>query len=290
MQRDAARVLITGAGSGIGRALAVEAANRGMRVVIAGRRMDPLRETAGAMGNAKSVITVQADVTSAQDRTALLARIEEQFGALDYLVNNAGSVSVGRFQALGTEELMHLFTVNVAAPAMLSQAALPLLRAAPKGRIVNVGSMFGDIAFPRFAAYSASKFALRGLSDGLRRELAGDGIGVTYAAPRATRTPAADNFMALAKPMQMVLDPPGKVARQIWNAAEAGKSRVYPGLGERVAVIAQALIPSILDRHIAKLEMRVRDTGKGAPDILPAASIPGNAVAGETAPCDAESG
>ncbi|RVU33895.1 SDR family NAD(P)-dependent oxidoreductase [Hwanghaeella grinnelliae] len=282
MLHDTARVLITGAGSGIGRALAVEAANRGMRVVIAGRRMDPLRETAGAMGNAKSVITMQADVTSAQDRSALLARIQEQLGALDYLINNAGSVAVGRFDGLSEDEMMHLFTLNVTAPAMLSQAALPLLCAAPKGRIVNVGSMFGDIAFPRFAAYSASKFALRGLSDGLRRELAQDGIGVTYAAPRATRTPAADRFMALAKPMQMVFDPPGKVARRIWNAAEAGKSRVYPGLGERIATIAQALLPSILDRHIAKLEMRVRNPTEDGLETHPVGNVTGDTATGET--------
>jgi len=272
MQRDPQTVLITGAGSGIGRALAVEAARRGMRVAIAGRRKEPLRETAAAMGEAAAVMILQADVTAPEDRAAIVSRIQEEFGRLDYLVNNAGSVAVGRFQALNEEELMYLFTVNVAAPAMLSREALPLLRVAAKGRIVNVGSMFGDIAFPRFAAYSASKFALRGLSDGLRREFAPDGIGVTYAAPRATRTPAADSFMALAKPMQMVLDPPEKVARQIWKAAASGKARVYPGLGERLAVIAQALVPSLLDGHIAKLEQRVRAASTG-PDTTPREAV-----------------
>ncbi len=258
MPDDPQSVLITGAGSGIGRALAVEAARRGMRVAIAGRRKEPLRETAAAMGQAAAILILPADVTLPEDRAAMVARIVEEFGRLDFLVNNAGSLAVGRFQALSEEELTYLFTVNVAAPAMMTQAALPLLRAAAKGRIVNVGSMFGDIAFPRFAAYSASKFALRGLSDGLRRELAPDGIGVTYAAPRATRTPAADGFMALAKPMQMVLDPPERVARRIWKAAVAGKARVYPGLGERIAVMAQAIMPSVIDSHIAKLEKRVR--------------------------------
>jgi len=262
-------VLITGASSGIGRELAVEGARRGDCLVLVGR--DPVRlaeslalakqagkETYGE-GHETKAESVVADLTDPVQRKRLIDTIDDTYERLDILFNNAGKVSCGPLSIGLSTELETLFSINVATPAALTMLALPLLRRSDKPRIVNVGSMFGDIAFPRFAAYSATKFALRGLSDALRRELAADGIQVIYAAPRATQTPAASIFSDLIGPMGMKVDAPQRVATRIWKGVDSGRSRLFPGLGERMASIAQALIPGVLDRHLSQIERKIRD-------------------------------
>jgi len=133
----------------------------------------------------------------------------------------------------------------------LSREMLPLLRRAAPSRIVNVGSMFGDIAYPLLAPYSASKFALRGLSIALRRELKTFGIGVTYAAPRGTKTDAAQAFDPLIAPMQMRLDDPAKVAAHIWRAVARDADSAYARGIERLFVLVQRMLPKLVDRAIA---------------------------------------
>jgi len=126
-----------------------------------------------------------------------------------------------------------------------------MLRRSKHPRIVNVGSMFGDIAFPLFAVYSATKFGLRGLSDALRRELKAEKIGVTYAAPRAVRTPASNEFSALIEPFSMKLDAPEKVAHRIWRGALRGKRTIYPW-PERLFIYAQQFLPRAVDGGLEK--------------------------------------
>ena len=205
MRLDGKRALVTGAGSGIGRALAVELSRRGATVLLTGRRLAPLEETQALLARPGTVI--QADITDEADRQRLVSEVAA-LGPLDLLVNNAGMVISGPLALAGADERRRMVETNLLAPIELTLALLPLLRAAAPSRVVNVGSMFGDIAFPYFTAYSATKFGLRGWSDALRRELAGERIGVTYAAPRGTRTPAADGFASLVAAFEMRLDPP----------------------------------------------------------------------------------
>ncbi|MGD0635456.1 MAG: SDR family NAD(P)-dependent oxidoreductase [Beijerinckiaceae bacterium] len=252
MPRESKRALITGAGSGIGRALAVEAASRGIRVALTGRRQDPLDATARLIVGQVETLTIPADVTIGSDRRALVANIAARWGALDFLFNNAGVVEGGPVKASGDEALERVFATNVIAPIALARDFLPLMLRAKPARVVNIGSVFGDIPYPGFAAYSASKFALRGFSTALRREWAEAGIGVTYAAPRATRTEAAAAFSALIEATKMTLDPPELVARQIWDAVERGDQSVYPRGAERVFVLIQRLFPRLVDRALAK--------------------------------------
>jgi short-subunit dehydrogenase len=154
-----------------------------------------------------------------------------------------------------------MMATNVIAPLALTREMLPLLRRAMPSRVVNVGSMFGDIPYPLFAAYSASKFALRGLSIALRRELRGYGVGVTYAAPRATKTEAARVLDPLIEPMQMRMDNPAQVATQIWRAVIKDSDSVYATGPERLFVLVQRLLPRLIDRAIAAqmADRRVRD-------------------------------
>ncbi|MEP0708603.1 MAG: SDR family NAD(P)-dependent oxidoreductase [Parvibaculum sp.] len=251
MQRDAKVVLITGAGSGIGAALAKEAARSGAQLVLAGRRAEPLADVADALGAQRTPILVQADVTSAEGRRLVREACMQAGGRIDILFNNAGVVRTGPASGMDEAAIRAMIETNLVAPLLLTRDLLPMLRRSKSPRIVNIGSMFGDIAFPLFAVYSATKFGLRGLTDALRRELKPEGIGVTYAAPRAVRTPAAQEFDALVEPFAMKLDAPEKVARRIWRGALKGKRTIYPW-PERLFIHVQQFLPGAVDKGLGK--------------------------------------
>lgn len=244
MTQQKKTVLITGAGSGIGRALALEAGRRGYALILTGRRREPLAETAKMTTDGARCVV--ADVTTTTGRTAISNAIG---GTLDVLINNAGTLSVGHLGAQEDAAITAMVETNLLAPMLLTRDLLPALRVS-SGRVVNLGSVFGDIAYPFFAAYSATKFGLRGFSDALRRELSGTGVGVTYVAPRATRTAAESAFGPLVEPLDMQLDSPEKVARQTWDAIEAGKRDSYPKSRERLFVLVQRLFPSLIDTSV----------------------------------------
>ncbi len=256
MQLDGKKALITGAGSGIGRSLAIEAAKNGVRVALAGRRLPALEETLSKLAGSGH-FAFAADVTKPADRKALMAEIFAHWGALDLLVNNAGIVPVGPLGAITDEDLQAVLETNLLAPMALVREALPLLKEAQGARVVNIGSVFGDIPYPLFAAYSATKAGLRGFSIALRRELAPLGIGVTYAAPRATRTPAARGLQSLIEPFDMKFDAPEAVAKFVWNAVAREANAIYPAGPERMYVLMQRLFPRVVDKAIAKQFARV---------------------------------
>lgn len=261
MQLEGKRALITGAGSGIGRALAIEASRRGMTVAMCGRRAEALHATLALMTPGKAHLRLRGDVTDPAVRRGLRDYLWRHWGGLDVLVNNAGVVTVGPLAHSSDEELERVMATNVVAPLALTRDVLPLLRQSAPSRIVNIGSVFGDIAYPLVAAYSASKFALRGLSIALRRELKPYGIGVTYAAPRAAKTDASLAFDPLIEPMQMRVDDPAVVASRIWRAVARDLDSVYAKGPERLFVLVQRLAPKIVDRAIAAqmADPRIRD-------------------------------
>lgn len=238
-------VLVTGAGSGIGRALAKEAASKGFTLVLAGRTLATLKQTKLECSGA-DVRCVMADVTTPEGRAAIVAAVG---ASLDILINNAGTLSVGHISDMTDADLEQMTTTNLTAPMALTRDLLPALRRT-KGRIVNIGSVFGDIAYPFFAGYSATKFGLRGFSDAVRRELSGAGISVTYIAPRATRTAAESAFGALVEPMDMTLDTAEAVASQAWAAILKGKRESFPKGAERFFVKVQRLFPSLVDKSV----------------------------------------
>jgi short-subunit dehydrogenase len=252
MQPEQKLVLITGAGSGIGRALCVEAAQRGMAVALCGRRQNPLEATGELLGSAASRLIIRADITRPEDRRRIVDRILGERGALDFLINNAGVVEGGPLETFDDDALARTFQTNVMAPIALTRDLMPLLIAAAPSRVVNVGSIFGDIGYPDFTCYSATKFALRGFSSALRREWKRKGIGVTYAAPRATRTDAAVAFAGLIAKTKMGTDSPEQVARQIWRAIASGHDSVYAPAPERFYVLIQRLFPRVIDWSLSR--------------------------------------
>ncbi len=251
MRPEPKRVLITGAGSGIGRALAIEAARRGLQVALCGRRPETLdatlRELAGTGHWA-----LAADVTDASGRRAIVESVMRHWAALDVLVNNAGLVEGGALEDLDDAALARIFDTNVIGPIALTRDLMPMLERAQPSRVVNVGSVFGDIPYPLFASYSASKFALRGFSTALRREWKGRGIGVTYVAPRATRTAALASVEAHMPQAAGRSDSPEIVARLVWRAIESGASSVYAPGPERLFVLLQRTFPGLIDRALSR--------------------------------------
>ncbi len=252
MPLEGKTALVTGAGSGLGRALAIEASRRGMIIALVGRRVDPLHETRLSMEAQTDCLIIPGDVTVPEVRRAIRDRLAEEWGLLHILANNAGIVAAGPLAETRDDELDRLMATNLVAPIALARELLPLLRAATQARIVNIGSMLGDIGFPLFAAYSASKFGLRGLSNALRRELHSVGIGVTYAAPRGVRTEATHAIAQFVDPLGMPLDRAEPIARQIWDAVGEETDTVYPRGRERFFVLVERLFPLIVSRAIAK--------------------------------------
>jgi short-subunit dehydrogenase len=252
MRPEQKLVLVTGAGSGIGRALCIEAAQRGLAVALCGRRREALEATGALLGPGASHLIIPADITRPEHRRRIVDRIRKERGALDILINNAGIVEGGPLETFDDDALARTFQTNVMAPMALTRDLMSLLIAAKPSRVVNVGSIFGDIGYPEFTCYSAAKFALRGFSIALRREWKQKGIAVTYAAPRATRTDAAVAFASLIAKTKMNMDSPEQVARQIWRAVARGHDSVYAPAPEKVYVLIQRLFPRAIDWSLSR--------------------------------------
>ena len=232
-------VLITCASGGLGALVAKHLAAGGAHVVAIGRTAP-----AGVDG------FLSHDLSTLEGIEAAAKAIEG--GRWDILVNLAGVQHFGPFETEEPDHLASGYLVNLVAPARLSQAVLAGMKARGAGQIVNIGSIFGSINFAHFATYSSAKAGLRGLSQALRREVAGSGVAITYVAPRAVRTPMiTDKVLEFAKVTQMNLDAPDATARQIVSAIRKRKRDVYLGFPESLFVRLNAILPGLVDRALS---------------------------------------
>jgi NAD(P)-dependent dehydrogenase (short-subunit alcohol dehydrogenase family) len=176
--------LITGTSSGFGRNIAEAALDRGDSVVATARRAEQLADLAAD----ERVRVVSLDVTDADQREAAVDQAIERFGRIDVLVNNAGRTQVGAVEETTDAELRSLFDLHFFGPAALTRAVLPHMRAQGGGWIVQMSSVGGQVTAPGFGAYCATKFALEGLTQALRDEVAAFGIRTLIVEPGAFRT------------------------------------------------------------------------------------------------------
>ncbi|QKJ20454.1 oxidoreductase [Microbacterium hominis] len=203
--------LVTGASSGIGLATSLALIDRGWTVYGAARRVDRMEAITAAGG-----IAAELDITDDAQIAALVARIEVEQGRLDVLVNNAGYGSYGALEDVPMEEARRQFEVNLFGLARLTQVALPLMRSLNRARIINISSIGAHIYEPLGAWYHATKFAVEGLSDSLRLELAPHGIDVVIVAPGSIRT----EWASIARESAVAHSGEGPYAEQAHGLAE----------------------------------------------------------------------
>jgi len=181
--------LITGGGTGIGRAIALEFAREGANVALTGRRLEKLKEVAGEIkkqgGGAKAI---ECDVTRARDAERAVRETAKQFGKLDVLVNNAGILSVATVERISEAEWDRVMTVNVKGPFLMSRAALKEFRKAGRGAIVNIGSVLGLVAMKDRAAYCASKGGVTLLTKAMALDHAHENVRVNCICPAIVET------------------------------------------------------------------------------------------------------
>lgn len=245
------RVLVTGASQGIGRALVVEAARRGMKVLAAARSQALLDELAAEVRKANGVVeTAAADVTKPEDRQAMVDAAVRHFGGLDILINNAGIGATGHFMDSDPEILRKIFETNFFGTTETTRLFLPLLKQGVTPAIVNISSVVGKRAWPARSYYSSSKFAVAGFSESIRAELAKDGIDVIVVSPGLTQTNFSKNMLEQKAKLQ--LDhlrgmSSEDVALAVLRAVERGSADVTLTFKGKLLVIVNRLIPWFID-------------------------------------------
>lgn len=232
-------ILITGGSGGLGVLICRQLVAEGARVTVLDR-----------VDSGVAAQTLKHDLATPGGIEAAAEVVSRR--SVDILVNLAGIQHFGPFEAQSPDHLLASYMVNLVAPARLTQAVLPGMKARGRGQIVNVGSIFGSINFAHFVTYSSAKAGLRGLSQALRRELSGTGIDVTYVAPRAVRTalntPAVLEF---AKLTHMNMDEPELIAARIVSAMRSRRRDVYFGFPESLFVRLNAILPGLVDRALS---------------------------------------
>ncbi|MBI6952101.1 SDR family oxidoreductase [Pseudomonas sp. CCOS 191] len=243
-------VVLTGASGGIGLELAEQLCVAGARVLAVSRHLGRLAQL---MNRFPQQLRWQAaDLRCAQSRQDVLAAARSM-GGVNVLINAAGINRFALLDQLDEAALDELLDINLKAALQLTRACLPLLRDQPRALVVNVGSTYGSIGYPGYAAYCASKFALRGFSEALRRELADTPVNVLYAAPRATRTAMNSNAAtALNQALKVGVDQPRDVARAVLDAVQAERSELYLGWPEKLFVRLNGMLPGLVDRALRK--------------------------------------
>ena len=260
MMLENQRILITGAAGGIGSQIARALARTGAELALVD--MD-----ANKLGNLKRAVkeigckahAFPCDLTATNAIKNLTEHISETMGGIDVLINCAGIANFGLFEEQTAESMELLWRINVIVPMQLSRALLPQMKKRGHGRIVNVGSIFGSIGFAYFTSYSASKFAMRGFSEALRRELEGSGVGVTYVAPRYTKTPLNDGPVSrMAQAVGMNSDEPALVAQHVVRAIMKDSEDYYIGWPECLFVRINAILPRLVDGALRKQNAKAR--------------------------------
>ena len=263
MKRDlrGRRILITGASSGIGRSLAEQLAQEGARLTLAARSEDKLRDLARSLtANGAEVEVVPADVTIEADRRRLLERAADRFDGLDVLVNNAGVASWAHFADSTEEILRQIMEVNFFAPAELIRLAIPILVRGQQPAVVNVASMCGRRAMPAWSEYSASKYALCGLTEALRGELSRFDIDVLLMVPGLTSSDFSKHFLRAQGKAKIEFDkgmPPEQVAAAIVASLRNNTTERVVGRDARWMLFFNKFFPRLttwlLNRKVKKL-------------------------------------
>ena len=253
-------VVITGGSRGLGLVLARELADEGARLLLVARDEEELANAADDLRTRQpfaDVQTVVADVRRRYDAERAIAVAQEHFGRVDVLINNAGIIQVGPLDHMKLSDYEDAMNTHFWGPLYMTLAALPFMRRQGEGRVVNISSIGGRIAVPHLVPYSASKFALVGLSDGLRAELSKENITVTTVCPGLMRTGSPVNAMfkgqrpqeyawfAISDSLPLASIDARRAARQILDACRRGDAELVITLQARLAILARTVAPEL---------------------------------------------
>lgn len=250
-------VLITGGSRGLGLALARAFLRRGARVALLARSQDELERAREMLTGTGEVFIQACDIRDEADVKQAIARVREQLGEIDVLVNNAGTLTVGPMDTMTAEEYRESLAVFFWGPLHTTLAVLPEMRKRRSGRIVNISSIGGKISVPHLLPYSVGKFALSGFSEGLRAELLQDNVYVTTVFPGLMRTGSPRNadfkgkhraeytWFLLSDATPGLSISADRAARQIVHSCEYGKAELIITVPAKFAIKMHALFPGI---------------------------------------------
>lgn len=270
---DQAVTVITGAASGIGRACAALAADKGARLVLTDVRADPLDQLVDELraGGAEVLHHAAFDITDADAITAFADDVHTLVDAVDIVMNVAGIAVWGRLTALQTSDWDRTIDVNLRGPIHIIQAFVaPMVRAGRRGHLVNVSSAAGLLSLPLHAPYSAAKFGLRGVGEVLRFDLAADGIAVTTVYPGAVDTGLvstvdvvgidrdAPEFVALTEKFRAKAVSPERAAEAIVAGVEKRKATVFTSRDIALLFAVQRHAPVLHDAVATLIFRRAR--------------------------------
>jgi NAD(P)-dependent dehydrogenase (short-subunit alcohol dehydrogenase family) len=251
-------VLITGGSRGLGLVMAREFASEGARVTICARDAEELdRARADLAERGARVLAVPCDVTERTQVGEMVNVVRDHFGRIDVLVNNAGVIQVGPIEVMTVEDYEEAMLTHFWGPLYTTLAVLPEMRGRRDGRIVNISSIGGKVSIPHLVPYSASKFALVGLSEGLRAELKKDGVVVTTVCPGLMRTGSPRNatfkgqhraeyaWFSISDALPISAMKAERAARQIIAACKRGDAEVVLSIQAEIVAKFHGLFPAL---------------------------------------------
>ncbi len=257
MQPEQMTVVLTGACGGIGQVIARQLAAAGASLYLCGRDASALtrleRELRAQAGSGQHIEAQSLDLTDDAEVDAWLAAVARGPRAVNVLINNAGVCKFDLFENFTDREIELTMQLNGTVPMKLTRRLLPVLKRQPEARVVNIASTFGAIGFPGYSVYSASKFAIRGFSQALSRELADTNVRVGCLLPRATRTAInSERVVEMNRKLSVAMDSPEVVAAALVRFLRGNGGELALGWPEKLLVRINSLFPALIGNAISK--------------------------------------
>jgi short-subunit dehydrogenase len=270
-------VLITGGSRGLGLVMARQLAEQGAKLAICARHADQLQRAEDELrSRGAEVLALACDLTERTDAERLITEVTDHYGRIDVLINNAGIIQGGPLENMEVRDFEDAMNTNFYAALYTSLAVLPQMRERRAGRIVNISSIGGKVSVPHLLPYSASKFALRGFSQGLRAEVARDGIQVTTVFPGLLQTGSPRNtivkgqhekeytWFKIADSLPFLSAAAEEAAAQIIQGLREGRSEVVITLPAKLMGILNELFPGFITRSFDLVNRLLPDPVPGS--------------------------